>query len=73
VSGSSPIRVWYDALGREIVHEAVGLNNDTIRTFTQYYPDGKLKRVSEPTFENNPTTWAKTYTYDVYNRPVAIV
>ena len=73
-SGMAPVRVWYDALGREVVHETVGFNDETIRTFTQYYADGKVKRVSEPTFETNtPSTWAKTYTYDAFDRPSTLV
>ena len=73
LSGSAPLTSWYDALGREVVKETVGLNGNTSRAFTAYYPDGKLYRVSEPTFGTTADKWATTYTqYDSYGRPEII-
>jgi len=68
-SGSAPVYTWYDNGGRQLVAETVGFDNKTTRVFTEYYPTGELKRVSEPTFGTTPTTWAATYSlYDDYGR-----
>ncbi len=68
ISGSAPILTWYDGLGRELVKESYGLNNKTIRTFTEYQDDGKVYRTSEPSFVTTPKKWAATYGYDEYGR-----
>jgi RHS repeat-associated protein len=68
-SGTAPVYTWYDNGGRQLVAETVGFDNKTTRVFTEYYPTGELKRVSEPTFGTTPTTWAATYSlYDDYGR-----
>jgi len=67
-SGSAPEYVWYDALGREMVSETYGLNNKKISVFKEYLANGKLYRVSEPTFESSAQSWAATYAYDPYGR-----
>lgn len=71
-SGSAPVKVWYDALGRELVKEATGFDNKKVRIFTQYLSNGKVHRVSEPTFNTSPARWAATYSYDNLGRVVKI-
>jgi RHS repeat-associated protein len=63
-SGSAPVWVYYDALGREIRKETKGLGNKKISVFTEYdATTGKVSRVSEPTFNSTGEEWA-TYAYD---------
>jgi YD repeat-containing protein len=64
-SGSAPVWVYYDGLGREVRKETLGLGNKKISVFTEYKPDGKVFRVSEPTFNASAVTWASTYGYDI--------
>ncbi|MDR1729410.1 MAG: hypothetical protein LBR52_01975 [Prevotellaceae bacterium] len=68
-SGSSPVITWFNAFGKEILKETFGLNEQKVSVFTEYYPDGNKKRISEPTFTSSPESWAATYTYDKYGRP----
>ena len=76
-SGQSPVWVWYDNLGREIRKDAYGLNNKKISTDTEYYTtganNGRLYRVSEPYFTDDPgiKSWT-THSYDSYGRPSSI-
>lgn len=66
-SGTAPVKVWYDNLGREIQKDTYGLKGNKISVATEYYTSGankgKVYRVSEPYFENDTKTWAATYTY----------
>jgi len=57
-SGSSPVWVYYDNMGRELKKETKGLNENVIRVFTTYRTDGKVDKVSDPTFNTtfNPIT-----------------
>ena len=57
-SGNSPVWTYYDYLGREVRKEAKGLNGNIIRVFTTYRTDGKVDKVSDPTFNTtfSPTT-----------------
>jgi RHS repeat-associated protein len=73
-SGTAPTTVWYDALGRELQKDSYGLNAKKRSVSTEYYADGKNYRTSEPYFEEDAAakTWAKTYTYDEYGRPVTL-
>ncbi len=73
--GAAPVKVWYDALGREIQSDSYGLNAKKISVSTEYYSSGankgRLYRVSEPYFEADAENkiWAKTITdYDVFGR-----
>lgn len=70
-SGTAPVTVWHDALGREIQRDSYGLNANKISVTTEYYPNNKVYRVSEPYFVADAAnkTWAKTYVYDEYGRP----
>jgi len=64
-SGTAPVQVWYDALGREVLKETYGLDGKKISVFTEYNSDGRVKQVSEPTFAASAEVWAQ---YDfVYN------
>lgn len=69
ISGSSPVWTWYDALGRVKVSQSYGLNDKLVSVFTQYDSKGKVWRISDPTFNNIPDTWAETRTYDQFGRP----
>ena len=71
-SGSAPVKVWYDALGRELVKEATGFDNKKVRLFTQYLSNGKVYRISDPTFGTSPVSWTSTYTYDNLGRVVKV-
>ncbi|HLP04355.1 MAG TPA: RHS repeat-associated core domain-containing protein [Paludibacter sp.] len=57
-SGNAPTWVYYDNKGRVVRKETKGLNDNTIRVFTTYRTDGKIDKVSEPTFNTtfNPTS-----------------
>jgi YD repeat-containing protein len=72
-SGSAPVYTYFDAHGRELKKESKGLNDQTIRTFTEYYSDGRLKRKSEPTFGTAAQTWAEAYTYNSYGQVETII
>lgn len=72
ISGQAPVITWYDPLGREIQKDTYGLNDKKVTISTQYNPDGSIYRVSEPKFGNEALTWARTYTYDSYRRPVSV-
>ncbi len=67
-SGTSPEYVWYNSLGQEIVRETFGLNNQRKRSFIEYYDNGKIKQISDPTFNTQAETWRTTYSYDPYGR-----
>ncbi|MDR1679841.1 MAG: FG-GAP-like repeat-containing protein [Prevotellaceae bacterium] len=68
ISGQAPTTTWYNSLGQEVLNESFGLNNRKISVFTEYYPDGKQKRVSEPTFGSEAELWAVEYVYDSFGR-----
>ncbi|HLP05863.1 MAG TPA: FG-GAP-like repeat-containing protein, partial [Paludibacter sp.] len=74
-SGSTPVTIWYDALGREIQKDSYGLNAKKISVTTEYYSNNQVYRISDPYFEPDAATkvWAKTYTYDMYGRPSTLV
>ena len=71
-SGSAPVYVYYDALDREIRKETFGLGGKKISVFTEYQSDGKVLRVSEPSFDSSPTVWAASYSYDDYGRVTTV-
>ncbi len=72
-SGSAPITIWYDVLGREIQKDSYGLNAKKISVATEYYSN-QVYRISDPYFESDAENkvWAKTYTYDNYFRPYTL-
>jgi len=74
VSGRAPVYVWFNDLGQEILQESYGLDNQRIRVFSEYNPQGRLWRVSAPTFGNNANnTWDAVYSYDQFGRVASIV
>lgn len=83
-SGSAPVVVWYDALGRTIQTDTYGLDEKKISVSTEYYTEndfaadkrkGMIYRISEPYFEANAgnKVWTKTLTYDQYGRTVKAI
>jgi RHS repeat-associated protein len=66
-SGESSVKIWYDALGREIRRDSYGLNNKLVMVSTDYNTKGQLWRVSEPYFDT-PSTYASVTIYDDYGR-----
>ncbi|HRZ96613.1 MAG TPA: FG-GAP-like repeat-containing protein, partial [Paludibacter sp.] len=62
-SGSAPVYTWFDGLQREIVKESYGLKGNKSRVFTQYRADGKVDKVSAPTFGSEPSAWDAVYAY----------
>ena len=68
-SGSAPVWIWYDAYGRELVNQTYGLGGNTINVFAKYLDNGKVDRISEPTFVSTldkvtADKWASIYNYD---------
>jgi len=67
-SGSAPLTVYYDNLGREIQKNSYGLNGKKIIVNTEYYTTGtdkgKVHQVSEPHFEGETYNWAGIYSYN---------
>lgn len=83
-SGTAPIVVWYDVLGRAIQADTYGLNERKISVSTEYYTEndfstgkrkGMVYRISEPYFEADASNkvWAKTLTYDQYGRTLKAI
>ncbi len=68
--GSSPVVIWYNTYGQEIASRSIGFGNSNIYTFTQYLGNGKIARVSKPTYNSIPAEkdWAAVYEYDDYGR-----
>ncbi|MDR2926827.1 MAG: FG-GAP-like repeat-containing protein, partial [Cytophagaceae bacterium] len=71
-SGQSPVKTWYDKLGRELRRDFYGLNGQMRYITTQYNTKGELHRVSEPHTATSPSQWASTYTYDSYGRTSSV-
>lgn len=72
-SGKAPVTIWYDPFRRKIQQDSYGLNGNKISVITEYNTDGTVFRESEPFFAGNTVTWAKTYTYDNFKRPVSVI
>ena len=72
--GSSPVWTWYNALGQEVRKDYYGLNEKKICVSTEYNSKKQVYRVSDPYFESESAykTWAATYTYDNYGRPLTV-
>jgi RHS repeat-associated protein len=64
----APLQIaYYDALQREVRSETWSLNGAVIKVDTEYYADGRVKRVSEP-YTDLETGWAVYSGYDVLDR-----
>ncbi len=73
--GASPVWTWYNAYGQELLRKMKGVNDQDVYVHTEYRSDGKLWRVSKPTYHAAPTTedWMETYEYDSYGRVVKVI
>ncbi|MEX0968465.1 MAG: T6SS effector amidase Tae4 family protein [Bacteroidia bacterium] len=66
--GKPDVKTWYDLLGREVVSELDGMNQNKIFIEKSYDSRGNLSAESAPYFENEQPLWT-TYSYeDDYNR-----
>ncbi|MDL2257411.1 hypothetical protein LJC06_04320, partial [Bacteroidales bacterium OttesenSCG-928-I14] len=72
-SGESPVKVWYDASGKELRSEAYGLNKRKIWVDTKYDSKNRVIEVSKPYFPEETKTFAAKYSYDNYGRTDTIV
>lgn len=83
-SGSAPLIIWFDVLGRQIQSDTYGFDEKRISVVTEYYYEneiitGKRKgmvfRKSEPFFETEASNkrWAKTLTYDKFGRTIKAI
>ncbi len=68
ISGEAPVKVFFDAAGRELRTVAYGLHGETIYQDTEYNSLGLVKRKSLPYFPNEPKQWTSYY-YDGLLRP----
>ena len=72
-AGQSPKYIYYDSMGKEICSQSYGRNGRLVSVFTEYDTAGQKYRVSEPTFSSVADTWAATYSYDLFGRPIRVV
>ncbi len=70
-TGSNPIIVYYDGLGRNIKTQSQDINNNTIFSKVEYQSNGLLYKESLP-YSENETPLFKTYQYDNLNRNTSI-
>ncbi len=66
-SGSAPVSVWYDTLGREIRKESTGYDGRAVYQDSQYNALGQLEKASLPYFENDTAYWVES-SYDLVGR-----
>ena len=69
-SGQSPVYIWYDTYGREILKQAYGLNGQLVDVASTYNDRGLPYKLSKPYFHSagSPSAWDKVQEYDNYNR-----
>jgi len=67
-SGSAPVYTYYNPLGQKVATKTFGLNSAPVYEFVEYYPNGRVWRISEPSFSVTDKIWATTNTYDEYGR-----
>jgi len=67
VSGSSPITIYYDMLGREVMKESTAFDGRTIYKASNYDEFGRVVSTSLPYFSAATAQW-HTYQYDVLGR-----
>lgn len=67
ISDGAPVTTYFDMLGRELVTETIGLNNQTIYKKTVYNNRGQVDKVSAPYFATDQTYWT-SYLYDDLSR-----
>ncbi len=66
-SGSSPMLVFYDVVGRELRSVTSGFAGEDIYVDTEYDSKGRVSQKSRPYFNGETPSWT-TYTYDAYGR-----
>ncbi|MEA4936999.1 MAG: FG-GAP-like repeat-containing protein [Paludibacter sp.] len=77
-SGNAPQKIWYNAMGQEVMRQTVGLNNNNVYVHTLYRTDGRVDKISDPTFESNAnavTKWAQqnfVYNADPFKRVTSV-
>ncbi len=69
-TGVPSVKIWQDALGREVRTSEKRFDGTELKTDKQYDPLGRLYKVSQP-FKSTPILW-NTYSYDNYDRPLKI-
>lgn len=67
-SGNAPVYTYYNSLGQKVATKTFGLNSAPVYEFVEYYPNGRVWRISEPSFSITDKIWATTNTYDEYGR-----
>ncbi|MBI2779325.1 MAG: VCBS repeat-containing protein, partial [Gammaproteobacteria bacterium] len=68
-SGSAPLSVYYDILGREVRSHTQGFNGQAVYKDTQYDILGRLQYASQPYFAGGAAYWG-VISYDLLGRPV---
>ncbi len=68
-SGSAPVSVYYDLLGREVRSHSQGFNGQAVYKDTQYDILGRLQYASQPYFAGGAAYWG-VMSYDLLGRPV---
>lgn len=68
VPGSSPVKIYYDELGRAILHETTGFDNRKLLVETGYNNKGQVEYITLPYYEGDSKTDRKAFTYDAYGR-----
>jgi RHS repeat-associated protein len=63
ISGETPVKTFFDAVGRELRTVSYGLHGDTIYQDTEYNNFGLVYRKSLPYFKNDTKQWTSYY-YD---------
>ncbi len=64
--------VYYDELGRTVRKQIHSLNGEVAKVDTEYYADGRMKRVSEPFTGSSAVDWNTTESYDALSRPLEV-
>ncbi|MCU7796533.1 MAG: VCBS repeat-containing protein [Candidatus Thiodiazotropha sp. (ex Myrtea spinifera)] len=66
-TGTAPVTVYYDQLGRELRKETVGFDNKVIYQDTEYNALGQVQRASRRYFVGDPIHWVN-FQYDLLGR-----
>lgn len=71
-TGEAPATIYFDKLGREISRRATGFNGQSVYIDILYDELGRIKKVSEPFYENASTIYWTENFYDGLNRVTQI-
>jgi RHS repeat-associated protein len=66
VSGASPVNIFYNSFGQEVLRETYGFNNQKISIFTKH--EAYKKSISKPIFGSSPSVWETVYENDKLGR-----